>query len=383
MPKELIDIIVKNHPERKGELIKGLQAAFGETAETLKYYELAKLYAIKGIKGAEAEKDLILHMLSCGSYSLKQSKEQIEFVEMAAKSLQTALKDVLPKGAKVKIKTLGEGVFGNGYKLEIIDASGNKIMHDRALKVFKDSGIEAEIEILKAEKYKELLPKYSNKEILESFKSKVRKLSPHEEKNALDELNNLRARVNNASAELAAQDYIDFTSRTLDRHGLYAEANSVTRLKHILGHDISRTNAVNTDMFDLGKGYSIAQFSDDALPKVTSTLDFKKLGLNATDLHCGNVVNGRIVDFGAITTTNNALTDKNVLKIYKKIMNRNNAEERAELIMRYKKLAQDPKTPFRDKIQQAIDLSVPKLEPIKKRSLEAIKARFKKPREWD
>lgn len=348
------------------------------------------MYGIKGVKGAEAEKDLILHVLSDGCHALKPSKEQVEFIEMAAKNLQTSLKYVLPKGAKVKINNLGEGVFGNGYKLEITDASGNKIIHDRVLKVFKDSGIAAEIESAKVEKLKELLSKYSDDDIIAYFKTKVKQLSPDEETIFLDAMKTFRANTDKMSGELNAKNLLNFTQRNADVHGLYAEANSVTRLKYILGHDISRTSAVNTDMFDLEKGYSLAQFSDDTLPKVTSLLDFKRLGLHAGDLHRGNLVNGRIVDFGAITTTNKELTDKTVLKYFKRIMNRNNAEERAELIMRYKKLAQDPKTPFRNKIQQAVDLAENKgvertegllrfkhFEPPKMKSLGQINAEFK------
>lgn len=64
-------------------------------------------------------------------------------------------------------------------------------------------------------------------------------------------------------------------------HGVNAEANSVTRLKHILGHDISRTNAVNTDMFDVGKGYALSQYSDGTLPKVVNEINFNRLGFES------------------------------------------------------------------------------------------------------
>lgn len=131
----------------------------------------------------------------------------------------------------------------------------------------------------------------------------------------------------------------------------------VTRLKHILGHDISRTNAVNTDMFDVGKGYALSQYSDGTLPKVVSEINFNRLGLKARDLHKNNLVNSRIIDFGAITGANEALLDKTVLKYYKQIMNRNNAEERLEVMFRLKRLAEAPKTPLRNKIQKAVDIA--------------------------
>lgn len=38
-------------------------------------------------------------------------------------------------------------------------------------------------------------------------------------------------------------------------------------------------------------------------------------------------------------------------------MNRNNPEERAALIQRYKTMAQNPNTPLRDKITEAVKLA--------------------------
>lgn len=355
IPDELIELIVKNHPERKAELIKSVQNAFGETAETLKLCQLAQLDAVKAVKGAKAEKDFILHVFSKGAIGFNKSKEEIQMLKIASKELNGALKGILPKGSKAKISHIGEGCFGNGYKLEIIDSAGDKIMHDRVLKVYKDINLTSEFEKIKIEKYKELLAKYSEEQLWKVLPEKIKQGIKKEE--FLAKIKHIKNNITTLSADKCSQDINSFMSNYKHMHGVNAEANSVTRLKHILGHDISRTNAVNTDMFDVGKGYALSQYSDGTLPKVVNEINFNRLGLKARDLHKNNLVNGRIIDFGAITGANEALLDKTVLKYYKQIMNRNNAEERLEVMFRLKRLAEAPKTPLRNKIQKAVDIA--------------------------
>lgn len=355
VPNEIIDLIVKNHPERKAEMIKSVQNAFGETAETLKLCQLAQIDAVKTVKGVKAEKDLLLNYISSNIISLKKSDDEIHMLKAAAKSINESLKGILPKGSKVKISHIGEGAFGNGYKLEMIDSAGNKIIHDRVLKVYKDVNLVSELEKLKMEKYKELLPKYSGDELWKvvpkTLKQKIDK------KVFLAKIEEMKNNLEKMSPEKHSQRINSWISNSKDIHGAAAEANSVTRLKHILGHDISRTNAVSTDMFDLGKGFSLAQYSDDALPKAVSEINFKRLGLEPRDLHSNNYVNGKIIDFGNIVGVNDALMDKTVLKYYKQIFNRNNSEERLEVMFRLKRMAENPKTPLRNKIQQAVDIA--------------------------
>lgn len=351
VPNEIIDIIVKNHPERKAELIKSVQNAFGETAETLKLCQLAKIDALKGIKGANVEKYLILDLTG----RMQQSEDEIRLLKAATKSINKSLKGILPDGAKVKISHIGEGIFGNGYKLEMIDSAGNKIMHDRVLKVYKDVSLVSEYEKVKIEKLKEVFSKYSGDELWNVFSKTLKQKI--DKKTFLDGIELMKNNLDNLSSAESSNKIKSFMNENLNIHGAAAEANSVTRLKHILGHDISRTNAVNTDMFDVGKGYAIAQYSDEALPKAVSEINFKRLGLKARDLHRNNLVNGRIIDFGDIVSTEEALLDKTVLKYYKQIFNRNNPQERLEVMLRLKTLAQNPKTPLRNKIQQAVDLA--------------------------
>ena len=139
-------------------------------------------------------------------------------------------------------------------------------------------------------------------------------------------------------------------------HGINAEANSYYRLKTILGHNIMRDGANAIDMFDLENGYSMAKCVNISTPKTKREVPFVKLGLMAQDLNPGNIVCGRLIDYGAIVSTDFRLLDKTVLKYYKKIVNRESVEEREKVLENYKNILQNPRTPLREKIKNAIDV---------------------------
>lgn len=348
VPKELIDIIVKNHPERKAELIKSTQSAFAEAAENLKLFQILSIDTIKSIKGPEKSR-LFIYTQLMGKSIESTSKEVISFLKDISKNLKLSLREVLPQDSRISINHLGSGVFGNVFHLQIADASGKKILHDRVLKVFKDNELAKETVKLSLLKSIECLAKLSDEEVIQVMKNSPL-FTNKSDSNLFRVLKNMRSKT---AADVSVN--FDF-AKYADIHGVCAEANSFIRLKNILGHDLSKTDVIKADMFDLKRGYSISQFSDSDLPQIKSNIDFKKLGLIAKDLKAANIVRGRLVDYGAITLVHEVFSDKNILKLYKQIINRANPEERAEIIMRFKKLAQNPKTPFRSKYQTAIDL---------------------------
>ena len=50
--------------------------------------------------------------------------------------LNKMLKGVVPKGIKAKLAYTGKGAWGNVFQFSLVDKNGEKIMHDKALKVF-------------------------------------------------------------------------------------------------------------------------------------------------------------------------------------------------------------------------------------------------------
>lgn len=355
IPKEIINVIVKNHPECKGELIQEVQAAFGRTAETLKLCQIAEIDAVKTLDAETLVKSIVTDNKSL---LFANSKDMIDVINTASAELEASLSKIFPK-CKVKISHLGEGAFGNGYRVVIVDASGNRVIPDRVLKVFKDTDLSGEFVTESVTKAQELVSAMREDDLFRIVKTVLNERpinSGLSDEQILKRIRDLQSSISSAKPQEAASNMQLWVRNVSHVHGANAEANSVMRLKHILGHDISHTNAVDTDMFDLGSGFSLTRFSDNTLPNITSKINFEQLGLKAGDLHAGNLVNGRIVDFGAITMAEPRLADKTVLKYFKKIINRTNPDERNALIEHYRAMASDPRTPLRDKINVAIDI---------------------------
>lgn len=260
IPNEFISSIVQKYSKNeRGVIIKRIQDAFQDSVRSLR--DAIDLIS----QGKSANFDLTL----------------------ASKTLKSALSDILPTNSKVILTHSGDGDFGNVFKLQIVDNFGNKLIKDRALKIYK----------------------------------------------------------------LRSQS--DFSSRI---HGINAEANSAFRFQHILGHRNNHQDYCMQEFFDLEHGFSISQFADETLPKITSKVDYAKLGLRPYDFHEGNIIQGRVIDFGGIAA-NKDLCDKTVLKYYKKIMNCKNQQERELMIKRYLELVSNTKQPNREKIKLAIELS--------------------------
>ena len=57
-------------------------------------------------------------------------------IKEASMELTEAFSKVLPNCSKVNVVPLSGGAYGVGYKLEFLDSTGEKILHDKVLKLF-------------------------------------------------------------------------------------------------------------------------------------------------------------------------------------------------------------------------------------------------------
>lgn len=368
IPKEIIDIIVRLNPSAKGQTIKSAQNAFGNVARTLKGVELAEITALKNMTSREDEISFLLKEFYPNLRLEALSTNSKQIIGEANSAFTESISNILQANCRTNLEYLGSGQFGNAYRLSILDEAGNNIIHNRVIKVFKDDHLNVELAALKRKKIKELLSKYKDDELFEIYKStpvqsnsKFKfsiKVSDEQKKQTfINSMRSKRIEYEGMNVDSLEKDFLMQTRAMRDCHGLYAEANSTFRLKNILGHNMSKTDAVNTDMYDLDIGYSISQFSDNLLPKTTSKIDFYHLGLDYGDSKKANYVADRLIDFGGITKETEELADKIVLRYYKKIMNRTNPKEQAELIQQYKRLLDNPKTPHRENIEKAIQIA--------------------------
>ena len=139
-------------------------------------------------------------------------------------------------------------------------------------------------------------------------------------------------------------------------HGVYAEANTMMFLRNRVGHSLRRTNVVAPDYYNLEKGFSIAEYSDDLLPAAKSDVNFKLLGLEHQDLHQANKVSGKIIDIGGVNLVTPELTDKITARYYKKIMNQKNPELRQKYISQLEEKIESMNDLDKEKVKKAIRL---------------------------
>ncbi len=112
--------VIKLFPSfSKANKIKGFQNALSNITKYLRTcYKVAK------------EKKLIF-------YDFRDLQEDLpNFEDIISMFASKMMKGILPKGYNLKLKYIARGVWGNVFKLSIMDKNGKKIMHDKALKVY-------------------------------------------------------------------------------------------------------------------------------------------------------------------------------------------------------------------------------------------------------
>lgn len=139
-------------------------------------------------------------------------------------------------------------------------------------------------------------------------------------------------------------------------HGNYAEANIWTYLKRAVGHKFDKTQFTKHYISDLHNGYSLTEFIDEKITRTTAKVDFQNLfRIKYSDGHHNPRLYGKIYDVGGFQKYANFMDDKIVLRYFKKLFFRSE-KELPGVLARIEALAQNPKTPHRDKIQRAISL---------------------------
>lgn len=118
IPVEIINLFKTD----KGEKIKAFQNALSELTKYLRA-------CCKSAK----EQNLI-------SYDIAELGEDLPVFEKSISDFaNTHFKNILPDDIKAKLCYTGKGVWGNVFKFSLVDKNGEKIMHDKALKVYHNT----------------------------------------------------------------------------------------------------------------------------------------------------------------------------------------------------------------------------------------------------
>lgn len=272
VPVEIIKYFPK---ETRGQNIKSFQALLSDTAVYLR--ETASRM------GHNYDFTLFDENYQLTDYA-------IELAQGASQRFNSRLAEILGgEHLTANFKFAGEGDFADIFKLSIRGADGQKVMHDKAFKVYR--------------KVNETNPCYST------------------------------------------------------MHNTCAEANLWEFVKYFAGHKLDNTQYTKHYISDLHSGYCMTEFIDEKIPKTTSPLNIlRDFGLNEPeDFKLNSPIMHKIFDGGGYKKNEFFSSDKIVIRI-RKILNRSKSTILSDMLDKYEALAQNPKTPHRDKIQKAIEL---------------------------
>ena len=105
-----------------------------ERAEKIKEFQKAMSNVTKYVRGCykSCKENNIIH------YGFEDLDPQnLKMIEGDFSSfLNKMLKGVIPQGIKARLAYTGKGAWGNVFRFSLVDEKGEKIMHDKALKVF-------------------------------------------------------------------------------------------------------------------------------------------------------------------------------------------------------------------------------------------------------
>lgn len=244
-------------------------------------------------------------------------------IEEAQGHIDKAFKEagILPDDASVHIEFEAGGARGYAFNISFRNNDGEKIFHDKVLKLYRSPYSDTAKKM--AEAVYRNTNELSKEEYLEIFRSKM---SKYYAKNA-DKLPNPYNLDKETVASIALDDYMvsaeclyniqknmsfeeifsmfnnlmnEFSDND-QSHGIYAEANRAMFLKNRAGN-IRKTDYIEPCFFNLKKQYCILEMSDEELPSIQRKIDLKKYNLYHSDLsnNPGNVVKGRVIDYGGI-----------------------------------------------------------------------------------
>ena len=247
------------------------------------------------------------------------SKKQLETLEnQASQTIKNALVNMgaLNDSDAIKINFLASGSFGHAFNISFSDKNGNKLIHDKTIKIYRNRELEQEIreridkkeqELKYAQsfddyftlRYTELIntmPKgiILTQELYDAFKAAC-----------LIKYNEAQSMIKDDFEFKFEDDYaLDIEDECIDEHGCFAEANRALFIKNKIPN-MKTTNLIEPFFFDLKNRFALFETADDELGKVKKEIDLKKLNLKHSDINNpDNIINGRLIDYGGITKIN-------------------------------------------------------------------------------
>lgn len=347
LPTDLLNVIIKNNPNCKRESIRLIQDTFIDTACVLQQCEKLQMQGMRRSRLSLDNAVKILDNLQMGKtdfYKDKIFNEKITELTLKAEDiLMRSLKSVLPDVHNVKLTFIGNGSYGDAFKLEVLNKQGQKVITDNVIKTFKSDDAQSK---LLTDIINKLFTRYS----VDDIANQAQKMGINLDKGNISALKNQMQEISNSfNAESCA------SVRRL--HGSFAEANSAEYIRKFAGHKLDEAQGlVLPNMFYLGDTqFSLSKFLNTSA-KAIREFDFKRLGLRHTDESIANRINGVCFDIGGIVPylsisklrsfdtmfNSNIAGNKTAIKILKRIYN-TKPEQREQMLETISKEAEQCK----------------------------------------
>lgn len=323
LPKDILSVNASNNLERK-EVAKKLNEIFSTISDDLQGFEGKKLETAQGLNlknfigtylpklaKIDIQPERVPRIISDMRKKLTPKKDIIKQFNETMSARMTGLMQengVILPSQNARLTYLGQGVFKNAFKFEILDKEGNQLMHPKVLLSFKDEKmIQKENNAILG-----LLKSYMAKVPKSEFVSKLNKMIeatptkviPEDKRGLYKEtLIKMYEDINNNNGIQKFENIVNSNTKYQAKYnGILPESNIIMYLKHAAGKPLAKTNFIDISYINPNKRIGLAEYSDDLLPKMTKQVDMDKLGIIHDDLvnNKDNLVGERIIDYGNV-----------------------------------------------------------------------------------
>ena len=343
MPKDILRVN-KGTNLSSTEIAKRLNQVFYTISEDLQSFEGKKLETAQGLNvknfiGTYLQKlakidiqpERVPRIISDMRKKLTHKKDIIkQFNDVLSEKMTFLMQEsgVISQGQNARLTYLGQGVFKNAFKFEILNKEGEQLMHPKVLLSFKDEKIiQQENDAILG-----LLKSYMTKVPKSEFVSKLNKMIeatptkviPESERALYKEtLIKMYDDINNQNGIQKFENIVNANTKYQAKYnGILPESNIIMFLKHSAGKPLEKTNFIDIHYINPNKRIGLAEYSDELLPKVTKEVNMKKIGLVHDDLinNKDNQVGERVIDYGNIKITREILANSSIARrLYNKL----------------------------------------------------------------
>ena len=312
LPTDILSRLISGGGDKKAA-IQGTEKLFNEAVDILGEINKLELQSINRMPQNPSFAKRMLHYFSKGDVkglfrtdSIYKEKE-LETIIRAEEKILTEMKKYVPETQNVVITPLGCGMFGNGYKLQVLGKDGNQIFGDKVLKVYRDKFLLGSFQA-RSKRYMDTL---SDEKLVEQF---------NKEREMLKKQGITLPEKTATEIRQEAKENIELLENSEKErgclHGAMAEANISEFLRFFSGHKVKPEEGIAIpSYFGLGETkFSLGEFIGKGR-KAERKFDFDRLFLQHEDFEFnpGNGVNGICIDMGGIVPLNDTKQGKDIL----------------------------------------------------------------------